>query len=127
MESFWDLVGKPKEEPQKEVKEETPEVVEAAPVEEKVEKPKTAKAAKKETKKVEEEKFEYPFSLYLATGDVYIDITSFGFEDGKGYTGEEISKIMLQHRKYGFAGEMTYSMMKEDNTLVASAKQFKKG
>ena len=34
---------------------------------------------------------------------------------------------MLDHRHYEFAGEMTYKMFEDDNTLVATAKQYKKG
>lgn len=69
--------------------------------------------------------FRYPFSLY--TEGHTVDISNYGFEDGKDYTASEISKIMLDHRHYEFAGEMTYSMFKDDNMLVATAKQYKKG
>lgn len=67
----------------------------------------------------------YPFSLY--TEGHIVDISSYGFEDGKTYTDKQISQIMLDHRHYEFAGEMTYKMFEEDNTLVATAKQYKKG
>lgn len=78
---------------------------------------------KKKEEKIE--KYEYPFSLY--TEGSIVDISNYGFEDGKEYTDKEITKAMLRHRHYEFGGEMTYSMIKEDNTLVATAKQYKKG
>ena len=67
----------------------------------------------------------YPFNLY--TEGHIVDISSYGFEDGKTYTDKQISEIMLDHRHYEFAGEMTYKMFEDDNTLVATAKQYKKG
>ena len=67
----------------------------------------------------------YPFSLY--TEGHIVDISSYGFENGKTYTDKQISEIMLDHRHYEFAGEMTYKMFEDDNTLVATAKQYKKG
>lgn len=67
----------------------------------------------------------YPFSLY--TEGHTVDISNYGFEDGKIYTDKQISEIMLNHRHYEFAGEMTYSIFKDDNMLVATAKQYKKG
>lgn len=94
---------------------------------------KTVKAAEKKTastkkeEKVKEDKprYDYPFSLY--TEGRTVDISNYGFENGKLYTEKEITEIMLKHRHYEFSGEMTYSMIEEDNTLVATAKQYKKG
>lgn len=92
------------------------------------------KEIKKETKKTskskpkakdKEEKYLYPFSLY--TSNQTIDISNYGFEEGKEYTGKEISDIMLQHRHWQFAGEMTYSMIKDENVLTVTEKQYKKG
>lgn len=132
MASLWDLVEK-KEEPQEQQKEETKKIVKEVKEEDKVEEKKKTTAKKADAKKTTAKKekqvetFEYPFSLFLGTANNHIDITNYGFEDGKRYTGKEISKIMLQHRDYGFAGDMEYTMMKDDNTLVVNAKQYKKG
>lgn len=67
----------------------------------------------------------YPFSLY--TEGHIVDISNYGFEDGQRYSEAQISKVMLEHRHYEFAGEMTYKMFEDDNVLVATAKQYKKG
>lgn len=92
----------------------------------KEEKPKKTKTApKKETSQPVEESYEYPFSLY--TEGHTVDISEYGFEDGKRYTPKQINEIMLKHRHYEFAGEMTYKMFEDDNMLVATAKQYKKG
>lgn len=99
-------------EPEKEVKEEP--------------KKETKKTSKSKPKaKDKEEKYLYPFSLY--TSNQTIDISNYGFEEGKEYTGKEISDIMLQHRHWQFAGEMTYSMIKDENVLTVTEKQYKKG
>ncbi len=71
------------------------------------------------------ESYEYPFSLY--TEGRVVDISEYGFEDGKKYTPKQINDIMLKHRHYEFAGEMVYKMFEDDNTLVVTAKQYKKG
>lgn len=117
--------------------EESKEKEESNPVEEvreepkKVEEPKEKKKAstpKKNTAKKKEIKpsgYTYPFSLY--TEGRVVDISNYGFEDDKTYSEKEITEIMLRHRHYEFSGEMTYSMIEEDNTLVATAKQYKKG
>jgi len=81
--------------------------------------------SKKKTTKPKEIKFTYPFNFYTEGRE--IDITNYGFVDGQEYAENEITKTMLDHRHYEFAGEMTYSMIKDDNMLVATAKQFKKG
>ncbi|MBS5368328.1 MAG: hypothetical protein KHY19_02500 [Coprobacillus cateniformis] len=87
---------------------------------------KLADNAKKETKsKASAEEYEYPFSLY--TEGHTVDISEYCFEDGKKYTPKQINDIMLKHRHYEFAGEMTYKMFEDDNMLVATAKQYKKG
>lgn len=71
------------------------------------------------------EQYEYPFSLY--TEGHMVDISNYGFEDGQAYSPKQINDIMLRHRHYEFASEMTYQMIAEDNVLVATAKQYKKG
>ena len=73
-----------------------------------------------------EEKFKYPFALYTNGGCV--DIREFGFEDGKEYTGNEIAKIMLQHKFYEFSAERkSFKYFKEDNVIYYSGADFKKG
>lgn len=73
-----------------------------------------------------EEKFKYPFALYTNGGCV--DIREFGFEDGKEYTGNEIAKIMLQHKFYEFSAERkNFKYFKEDNVIYYSGADFKKG
>lgn len=92
----------------------------------KEEKPKKAKATpKKEASQPVEESYEYPFSLY--TEGHTVDISEYGFIEGNRYTPKQINEIMLKHRHYEFAGEMTYKMFEDDNMLVATAKQYKKG
>ena len=74
----------------------------------------------------QEEKFKYPFALYTNGGCV--DIREFGFEDGKEYTGNEIAKIMLQHKFYEFSAERkNFKYFKEDNVIYYSGADFKKG
>ena len=40
---------------------------------------------------------------------------------------KEITSIMLQHRHYEFAGTMEYSYIEDDNVLVVTGKQHRKG
>lgn len=92
----------------------------------KEEKPKKTKnSPKKEAKEIKKETYTYPFSLY--TEGRTVDISAYGFEDDRAYTPKEICDIMLKHRHYEFAGEMTFKMFEDDNMLVATAKQYKKG
>lgn len=127
--SLWELLNDPKEE-NKEDKEATEKVEkEAAKEPEVAEKPKAAKktTAKKADKKKETSKsgYTYPFGLY--TEGRMVDISSYGFEDGQTYDDKEITKIMLNHRHYEFAGDIEYNFIKDDNVLVANLKQHKKG
>lgn len=85
-----------------------------------VEKP----AGKKSTKKTEKT-YKYPFGVY-SEGRL-IDVSSYGFVDGQDYTEKEITDIMLQHRHYEFAGTMEYSYIEDDNVLVVTGKQHRKG
>lgn len=81
---------------------------------------------KKETKKdVPAGSYKYPFGIY-SEGRM-IDVSSYGFVDDQVYTEEEITSIMLQHRHYEFAGTMEYSFIKDDNVLVVTGKQHRKG
>lgn len=127
--SLWELLNDQKEE-KKEDKEATEKVEkEVAKEPEMAEKPRADKktTAKKTDKKKETSKsgYTYPFGLY--TEGRMVDISSYGFEDGKTYEDKEITKIMLSHRHYEFAGDIEYNFIKDDNVLVANLKQHKKG
>ena len=127
--SLWELLNDQKEE-KKEDKEATEKIEkEAAKEPEVAEKPKATKktTAKKADKKKETSKsgYTYPFGLY--TEGRMVDISSYGFEDGQTYDDKEITKIMLNHRHYEFAGDIEYNFIKDDNVLVANLKQYKKG
>lgn len=127
--SLWELLNDQKEE-KKEDKEATEKIEkEVAKEPEVAEKPKAAKKtiAKKAAEKKETSKsgYTYPFGLY--TEGRMVDISSYGFEDGQTYDDKEITKIMLNHRHYEFAGDIEYNFIKDDNVLVANLKQHKKG
>lgn len=87
------------------------------------EKPASKKVPKK--KASTEKTYKYPFGVY-SEGRL-IDISSYGFVDGQDYTEKEITDIMLQHRHYEFAGTMEYSYIEDDNVLVVTGKQHRKG
>ena len=101
----------------KQAAEQATEVVEESKKEEKP-------AGKKSTKKTEKT-YKYPFGVY-SEGRL-IDVSSYGFVDGQDYTEKEITYIMLQHRHYEFAGTMEYSYIEDDNVLVVTGKQHRKG
>lgn len=89
----------------------------------KEEKPASKKVPKK--KASTEKTYKYPFGVY-SEGRL-IDISSYGFVDGQDYTEKEITDIMLKHRHYEFAGTMEYSYIEDDNVLVVTGKQHRKG
>ena len=89
----------------------------------KEEKPAGKKVPKK--KASTEKTYKYPFGVY-SEGRL-IDISSYGFVDGQDYTEKEITDIMLQHHHYEFAGTMEYSYIEDDNVLVVTGKQHRKG
>lgn len=89
----------------------------------KEEKPAGKKVPKK--KASTEKTYKYPFGVY-SEGRL-IDISSYGFVDGQDYTEKEITDIILQHRHYEFAGTMEYSYIEDDNVLVVTGKQHRKG
>lgn len=89
----------------------------------KEEKPASKKVPKK--KASTEKTHKYPFGVY-SEGRL-IDVSSYGFVDGQDYTEKEITDIMLQHRHYEFAGTMEYSYIEDDNVLVVTGKQHRKG
>ena len=89
----------------------------------KEEKPAGKKVPKK--KASTEKTYKYLFGVY-SEGRL-IDISSYGFVDGQDYTEKEITDIMLKHRHYEFAGTMEYSYIEDDNVLVVTGKQHRKG
>lgn len=99
------------------------QVTEIAEESKKEEKPAGKKTPKK--KSSTEKTYKYPFGVY-SEGRL-IDISSYGFVDGQDYTEKEITDIMLQHRHYEFAGTMEYSYIEDDNVLVVTGKQHRKG
>ena len=108
-----------KKKPKKKEKTEQPQ----KPAPKKEEKPAGKKATKKKTDTAVKHK--YPFGVY-SEGRL-IEGSSYGFVDGQEYTEDEITKIMLQHRHYEFAGTMEYSYIEDDNVLVVTGKQHRKG
>lgn len=126
-----EIIEKPaKQEVKKQPKEEAKPKKTAAKKESKpADKKETDKTVKAKTEKKssakKEETFQYPFSLY--TEGHIVDISNYGFEDNKEYSAKEICDIMLKHRHYEFASEITFKMYEDDNTLVATSKQYKKG
>lgn len=110
----------PVESAEKQAAEQATEVVEES---KKEEKPAGKKTPKK--KASTEKTYKYPFGVY-SEGRL-IDVSSYGFVDGQDYTEKEITDIMLQHRHYEFAGTMEYSYIEDDNVLVVTGKQHRKG
>lgn len=106
---------------EKQATEEVKQAVEQAT--EIAEKPAVKKSIKK--KAPAEKTYKYPFGVY-SEGRL-IDISSYGFVDGQDYTEKEITDIMLKHRHYEFAGTMEYSYIEDDNVLVVTGKQHRKG
>lgn len=106
-----------------EVKQPTKQATEVVEEPKKEEKPAGKKVPKK--KASTEKTHKYPFGVY-SEGRL-IDVSSYGFVDGQEYAEDEITKIMLQHRHYEFAGTMEYSYIEDDNVLVVTGKQHRKG
>lgn len=78
-----------------------------------------------EKKSAEKEKaYTYPFILHFAGKNIEIDHI---FEPEKKYTEKEITKKMLEHQYYEFAGDVSYTWLKEDNVLLPIFRQYKKG
>ena len=116
-------VAKAEKQATEEQKQATVQATEIAEESKKEEKPAGKKVPKK--KASTEKTYKYPFGVY-SEGRL-IDISSYGFVDGQDYTEKEITDIMLQHRHYEFAGTMEYSYIEDDNVLVVTGKQHRKG
>lgn len=116
-------VAKAEKQATEEVKQAVEQATEIAEEFKKEEKPAGKKTPKK--KSSSEKTYKYPFGVY-SEGRL-IDVSSYGFVDGQDYTEKEITDIMLQHRHYEFAGTMEYSYIEDDNVLVVTGKQHRKG
>lgn len=114
---------KAEESAKKDTKDAVVEEVEKVEEFKKEEKPAGKKTPKK--KSSSEKTYKYPFGVY-SEGRL-INVSSYGFADGQEYTEKEITDIMLQHRHYEFAGTMEYSYIEDDNVLVVTGKQHRKG
>ena len=116
-------VAKAEKQATEEVKQAVEQATEIAEESKKEEKPAGKKTPKK--KSSSEKTYKYPFGVY-SEGRL-IDVSSYGFVDGQDYTEKEITDIMLHHRHYEFAGTMEYSYIEDDNVLVVTGKQHRKG
>ena len=116
-------VAKAEKQATEEVKQAVEQATEIAEESKKEEKPASKKVPKK--KASTEKTHKYPFGVY-SEGRL-IDVSSYGFVDGQDYTEKEITDIMLQHHHYEFAGTMEYSYIEDDNVLVVTGKQHRKG
>ena len=116
-------VAKAEKQATEEVKQAVEQATEVVEESKKEEKPAGKKTPKK--KASTEKTYKYPFGVY-SEGRL-IDVSSYGFVDDQDYTEKEITDIMLQHRHYEFAGTMEYSYIEDDNVLVVTGKQHRKG
>lgn len=127
--NLWDLLNEDEEKEAEQVADQQPapvvETEKQATEEVKQATKQAAEVAGKKSTKKTEKTYKYPFGVY-SEGRL-IDISSYGFVDGQDYTEKEITDIMLQHRHYEFAGTMEYSYIEDDNVLVVTGKQHRKG
>lgn len=86
----------------------------------------TKKEEPKKQKETDEKskQYKYPFEIYLAAQRPSIDHI---FEEEKEYTEKEITKAMLDHGFYEFAGSVTYDFRENENVLIPIFQQHKKG
>lgn len=91
-------------------------------IEEMAEKPKKKK--EKEAVKAKDKTYKFPFGMYINGSLAEIDHI---FTENKEYTAEEITKAMLEHKHYEFAGNVVYDHIEKDNVLVPTFQQHKKG
>ncbi|MBP3868921.1 MAG: hypothetical protein J6D38_07395 [Solobacterium sp.] len=81
-------------------------------------------AAEKKPAGTAKKKYKAPFQLYM--GSRLRDVTGL-FEDGKEYTGDEITAVMIANDEYFFTGKIEYDYIEKTNTVVAMSIQHKKG
>lgn len=72
----------------------------------------------------EKKSYTYPFEVYLAAEKRDV---SYIFAEGQVYTEDQITKAMLEHGFYEFAGNVKYDYIQDDNVLVPVFQQHKKG
>lgn len=87
-------------------------------------KPKPKQKDNKEKKEDKPKSYKYPFTLHFAGHNVETDHI---FKEDKEYTPAEITKKMLEHQYYEFAGSVTYTYIEKDNVLIPIFQQYKKG
>ncbi len=78
----------------------------------------------KPKEKAKPKTYKYPFILHFAGQNIETDHI---FENGKEYEESEITKKMLEHQYYEFAGSVSYTFMEKENVLLPIFQQFKKG
>lgn len=114
------------------------DMLQAAEIEEKQPKQKEQEKTKKETKvkkkatkteqkksqKNDDKKYRYPFILWMDRKQADV---SHIFEDGKEYSENEISNLMLEHGDYDFSGKVNYDYLKDKNVLAVSFQKHSKG
>lgn len=100
------------------------EVKKRDPKKEQKEKKEVKKESKKSEGNQESVKYRYPFILHYAAQNLDVDHI---FEEGREYTAEEITKRMLEHQFYEFAGKVNYDFRVDDNVLIPIFQQPKKG
>lgn len=78
----------------------------------------------KKAKNNAEKRYKYPFKLYLAARFLETDSI---FEEEKEYSESQITKLMLEHGYYEFAGKVTFDFRENENVLIPIFYQHKKG
>lgn len=87
-------------------------------------KPKPKQKENKEKTEDKPKKYKYPFKLHFAGRNIETDHI---FENDKEYKPEDITKKMLEHQYYEFAGSVSYTYIEKDNVLIPIFQQYKKG
>ncbi len=86
--------------------------------------------AKKKSESKEKEKkvkkYKYPFLMYF--GHDYRDVSGM-FEDGKSYTENEITQVLIEHgfKEFKFANTIEYEYFQDENCLFPKLKLGNRG
>lgn len=98
----------------------------AAVVEMKKNKDEAKKKAEAQEKEKKIKKFKYPFLMYF--GHDYRDVSGM-FEEGKSYTEQEITTILIEHgfKEFKFANTIEYEYFKDENCLFPKLKLGNRG
>lgn len=126
MEDLFDIFDDVDDIVEKEKKPKEKKKEEAVKVAKKEKEEAAVKVAKKEkiAKNNAEKRYRYPFKLYLAARFLETDSI---FEEEKEYSESEITKLMLEHGYYEFAGKVTFDFRENENVLIPIFYQHKKG